>query len=98
MSRSALLPHKLAIGGQQRADGAGVGGLAGDDDLAGAVVEGKIQTPNSSTSATEIWVSLLNTMGSNCSSLVHLTRMWPVSVESDRNVSVPVPFGGGPAG
>ena len=96
---SALLSHKLAIGGQQRADGAGagVGGLAGDDALAGAVVEGKIQTPNSSTSATEIWVSLLNTMGSNCSSLVHLTRMWPGSVGSDRNVSVPVPFGGGPA-
>ena len=42
-----LLPHKLAIGGQQRADGAGagVGGLAGDDDLAGAVVEGKDPDP-----------------------------------------------------
>ena len=42
---SALLPQKLAIGGQQRAEGAGVGGLAGDDDLAGAVVEGKDSDP-----------------------------------------------------
>ena len=40
---SALLSHKLAVGGQQPADsaGAGVGGLAGNDDLAVAVVEGK---------------------------------------------------------